>query len=68
MRHTYRVEIWVYHTIINAYETHSKKDALDWIRRIGYAEMADQGACYVNIYIDGKQLAPCEKYNNGWIY
>ena len=61
----YKIEIWIFHEIVDTFESNTIDEILEWYRE-EYKYMYDNGDCTFYVYLDDKELDFEETYKLGF--
>jgi hypothetical protein len=62
----YRIEIWQWHNMVEAYESDNIENVLLWYKTEGWCSAYDNGLCSIGVYVDGRGLSFDEGYELGF--
>ena len=65
MKHTYTLEKWQNHKMVECRSFESKREAKSWLKKSSWLIDYDYGYCFINILVDGKPL-PTDKKLLKW--
>ena len=60
------IQIWQHHSVIEKQSFKSKKEAHHWLNTSGYRILNDDGGCFIQVIVNGKELTICQMVDEGW--